>query len=65
VEVGQGRRLTVREQGGARHLMGQEVRLELSPEFCHLFRPSGEALPLRHGTASPAPSSPDLTSSAA
>jgi multiple sugar transport system ATP-binding protein len=65
VELGQGRRLTVREPGGARHAMGTTVTLDLVRESCHLFRHSGEALPPRAGRSSPAPSSPDLTSSAA
>ncbi|MBL0405484.1 sn-glycerol-3-phosphate ABC transporter ATP-binding protein UgpC [Microvirga aerilata] len=65
VDAGQGRRLTVREPGDARHEVGSTVSLDLAREFCHLFRRSGEALPSRAGTASPAPSSPDLASSAA
>jgi multiple sugar transport system ATP-binding protein len=64
VDVGQGRRLTVREPGDARHEMGSTVSLDLAREFCHLFNRSGEALPSRAGTTSPAPSSPDLTSAA-
>jgi multiple sugar transport system ATP-binding protein len=65
VDADQGRRLTVREPGDARHEAGSTVSLDLAREFCQLFRRSGEALPSRAGTASPAPSSPDLTSSAA
>jgi multiple sugar transport system ATP-binding protein len=65
VDVGQGRRLTVREPGDARHDVGTTVSLDLTREFCHLFKRSGEAVPPRVGSASPAPSSPDLTSSAA
>ncbi|MGO4525064.1 ABC transporter ATP-binding protein [Microvirga sp. 2MCAF35] len=64
VDIGQGRRLTVREPGDARHEVGSTIGLDLAPESCHLFKRSGEALPSRAGTASPAPSSPDLTSAA-
>jgi len=64
VDAGQGR-LTIREPGDARHEAGSTVRFDLTREFCHLFRRSGEALPSRTGAASPAPSSPDLSSSAA
>jgi multiple sugar transport system ATP-binding protein len=65
VAAGQGRRLTLREPGDARHEVGSTVSLELTREFCHLFTRSGEALPSRSGTASPAPSSPDPASRAA
>jgi multiple sugar transport system ATP-binding protein len=65
VDAGQGRRLTVREPGDARHEVGSTVSLDLSREFCHLFRSTGEALRPRAGATSPAPTSPDLTSSAA
>jgi multiple sugar transport system ATP-binding protein len=64
VDVGQGRRLTVREPGDARHDVGTTVNLDLAREFCHLFDRSGGALPSRAGSASPAPSSPDLTNAA-
>jgi multiple sugar transport system ATP-binding protein len=63
VDAGQGRRLTVREPGDARHEAGSTVSLDLAREFCHLFRGTGEALPSRTGATSP--TSPDLTSSAA
>ncbi|KFG68730.1 sn-glycerol-3-phosphate ABC transporter ATP-binding protein UgpC [Microvirga sp. BSC39] len=65
VDAGQGRRLTVREPGDARHEAGSTVSLDLAREFCHLFRRTGEALPRPIGATSPAPASPDLTSSAA
>jgi multiple sugar transport system ATP-binding protein len=65
VDAGQGRRLTIREPGDARHEAGSTVSLDLAREFCHLFKRSGEALPPRTGATSPAPTSPDLTSSAA
>jgi multiple sugar transport system ATP-binding protein len=61
VEVGQGRRLTVREPGDTRHALGSAVSLELAREACHLFRRSGEALPSRAGQSGPAPSSSDST----
>jgi multiple sugar transport system ATP-binding protein len=64
VDVGLGRRVTVREPGDARHEVGTTVSLDLAREFCHLFDRSGEALPSRTDGASPAPSSPDLTSAA-
>jgi multiple sugar transport system ATP-binding protein len=63
VDAGQGRRLTVREPGDARHEAGSNVSLDLAREFCHLFRRTGEALSSRTGATSP--TSPDLTSSAA
>jgi multiple sugar transport system ATP-binding protein len=56
VEAGQGRRLTVREPGDARHEAGSQVALELARESCHLFRRSGEAMSLPPRTGSPAPS---------
>ncbi|MBD2748618.1 sn-glycerol-3-phosphate ABC transporter ATP-binding protein UgpC [Microvirga sp. BT688] len=65
VDAGQGRRLTVREPGDARHEAGSPVSLDLVREFCQLFRRTGEALPQPTGATSPAPASPDLTSSAA
>jgi len=65
VDVGGGRRLTVREPGDARHASGSAVTLDLAREACHLFRDSGEALPSRAGTPSPAPQSPDVAISAA
>ncbi|MBM6580169.1 sn-glycerol-3-phosphate ABC transporter ATP-binding protein UgpC [Microvirga sp. BT689] len=65
VDAGQGRRLTVREPGDARHEVGGTVSLDLAREFCHLFKSTGEALPSRVGTTNPAPSSPDLASRAA
>ena len=65
VDAGQGRRLTIREPGDARHEAGSTVSLNLAREFCHLFRTTGEALSPRAGATSPAPPSPDLTSSAA
>ncbi|MEE1655144.1 sn-glycerol-3-phosphate ABC transporter ATP-binding protein UgpC [Microvirga sp. CF3062] len=65
VDAGQGRRLTIREPGDARHEAGSTVSLDLAREFCHLFRRTGEALAQRTGATSPAPASPDLTSSAA
>ncbi|MFL5128994.1 MAG: ABC transporter ATP-binding protein [Microvirga sp.] len=64
VDVGQGRRLTVREPGDARHDVGTTVNLDLAREFCHLFDRTGGALPSRDGSTGPAPSSPDLTSAA-
>jgi len=64
VDVAQGRRLTVREPGDARHDVGTTVSLDLAHEFCHLFDRSGGTLPSRAGSTSPAPSSPDLTSAA-
>jgi len=64
VDAGQGRRLTLREPGDARHEVGSTVSLELARESCHLFTRSGEALPPRSGATSPAPSSPDLTGAA-
>ena len=64
VDAGQGRHLTVREPGDARHEVGSTVSLELARESCHLFTRSGEALPPHSGTTSPAPSSPDLTGAA-
>jgi multiple sugar transport system ATP-binding protein len=65
VEAGQGRRLTVREPGDARHEAGQEVRLDLAPEFCHLFRNSGEALPRLTDPRNTASSSSNLASTVA
>ncbi|WP_262297621.1 ABC transporter ATP-binding protein [Microvirga sesbaniae] len=65
VDVGQGRRLTLREPGDARHAVGATVSLELDRESCHLFTQSGEALRSRADSASPAPSSPDPASRAA
>ena len=65
VDVGGGRRLTVREPGDARHASGSTVTLDLARESCHLFRGSGEALPSRAGTPSPAPASPNVVSSVA
>jgi multiple sugar transport system ATP-binding protein len=65
VDAGQGRRLTIREPGDARHEAGSTVSLDLAREFCHLFRRTGEALPRPTGATSPAPASPDLASSAA
>ena len=62
VDVGGGRRLTVREPGDARHEVGSTVTLNLARESCHLFRSSGEALRPRAGATSPTPSSPDVTS---
>jgi multiple sugar transport system ATP-binding protein len=64
VDVAQGRRLTVREPGDARHDVGTTVNLDLAREFCHLFDRTGGALPSRDGSTGPAPSSPDLTSAA-
>ncbi|MBJ6125433.1 ABC transporter ATP-binding protein [Microvirga splendida] len=63
VDAGQGRRLTVREPGDARHEAGSTVSLDLAREFCHLFRGTGEAL--RSRTNATSPTSPDLASSAA
>jgi multiple sugar transport system ATP-binding protein len=65
VEAGQGRRLTVREPGDARHEVGREVTLDLSREFCHLFKSSGEALTRRSMATGPASSSADQTRSLA
>jgi multiple sugar transport system ATP-binding protein len=65
VDAGQGRRLTVREPGDARHEVGRTVSLDLAREFCHLFRRTGEALPSWTSTTSPSPSSPDPASRAA
>jgi multiple sugar transport system ATP-binding protein len=65
VDVGHGNRLTVRMPGDAHMEKGKEVTLTLSREACHLFRQSGEALPSLSKATSPAPSSPNLTSSAA
>ncbi|WP_201832308.1 ABC transporter ATP-binding protein [Microvirga zambiensis] len=62
VDVGGGRRLTIREPGDARHMVGSTVTLDLARESCHLFRSSGEVLPSRTGTASPPLSSPGLAS---
>ncbi|EIM28466.1 ABC transporter ATP-binding protein [Microvirga lotononidis] len=61
VDVGQGRRLTVREPGDARHGAGSTIALEIDRESCHLFKSSGEALPSCADSPRPAPSSPDLT----
>jgi multiple sugar transport system ATP-binding protein len=63
VDAGQGRRLTVREPGDARHEAGSTVSLDLARGFCHLFRGSGEALRPRADATTP--TSPNLTSSAA
>ena len=63
VDAGQGRRLTVREPGDARHEAGSTVSLDLAREFCHLFRGSGEALRPRADATTP--TTPNLTSSAA
>ncbi|MBB3020608.1 multiple sugar transport system ATP-binding protein [Microvirga lupini] len=63
VDAGQGRRLTVREPGDARHEAGSTVSLDLARTFCHLFRRTGEALQPQAGATSP--TSPDLTSSVA
>ncbi|MGF9763728.1 sn-glycerol-3-phosphate ABC transporter ATP-binding protein UgpC [Microvirga sp. 0TCS3.31] len=63
VDAGQGRRLTVREPGDARHEAGSPVSLDLAREFCHLFRHTGEALRPRMDVTTP--TSPNLTSSAA
>jgi multiple sugar transport system ATP-binding protein len=41
-----GLRLTAREAGDSRHQAGDTVALAFSGEAGHLFRPSGEALPL-------------------
>jgi multiple sugar transport system ATP-binding protein len=65
VDIGKGRRLTVREPGDARHETGQEVGLFLAQEFCHLFRASGEALPLLVPTGSPSSRAPAPATSAA
>ncbi|HEV2565656.1 MAG TPA: sn-glycerol-3-phosphate ABC transporter ATP-binding protein UgpC [Microvirga sp.] len=65
VDVGQGRRLTVREPGDARHEAGSTIGLDLVREFCHLFARSGEALPSLADAASPGPTSPDRASRAA
>ncbi|WP_243368012.1 ABC transporter ATP-binding protein [Microvirga solisilvae] len=65
VDFGKGRHLTVREPGDAHHQAGQEVALSLAPEFCHLFRETGEALPFLSESKAPAPSSPDMSSRAA
>jgi multiple sugar transport system ATP-binding protein len=65
VDVGHGNRLTVRMQGDAHMKAGSEVTLALSRESCHLFRQTGEALPSLSRATDPAPSSPDLASSAA
>ncbi|WP_230531109.1 ABC transporter ATP-binding protein [Microvirga roseola] len=66
VETGQGSRITVREPGDARHEAGSTVTLDLAPEFCHLFKTSGEALPARNRAAGSALSSPSrMTSSIA
>ncbi|UVF17922.1 sn-glycerol-3-phosphate ABC transporter ATP-binding protein UgpC [Microvirga terrae] len=65
VDVGQGRRLTLREPGDARHSVGAMVGLELDRESCHLFTKSGDALRSSADTASPAPSSPGPASRAA
>jgi len=63
VDAGQGRRLTVREPGDARHEAGSTVSLDLVREFCHLFRRTGEAL--RAQADATTPTSPNLTNSAA
>ncbi|MBM1173336.1 ABC transporter ATP-binding protein [Microvirga arabica] len=62
VDAGQGRRLTVREPGDARHEAGSTVSVDLARAFCHLFRGTGEALRPRTDVTSP--TSP-VTSSAA
>ncbi len=54
VEAGQGRRLTVREPGDARHEVGSTVTLDPVRAFCHLFRRSGEALLPLAGAGHPA-----------
>jgi multiple sugar transport system ATP-binding protein len=46
VNFGKERHLTIREPGDAHHEAGQEVSLSIAGESCHLFRESGEALPL-------------------
>jgi multiple sugar transport system ATP-binding protein len=45
VDVGESSRLTARVLGGAKHRVGDVVRLDLSGDFCHLFKSSGEAVP--------------------
>ncbi len=53
VDIGRERPLTVREPGDSRHGAGQEIGLSLDGAFCHLFRESGEALPLLAPAGSP------------
>jgi multiple sugar transport system ATP-binding protein len=65
VDIGKGRRLTVREPGDAHHGTGQEVGLFLAHEFCHLFKESGEALPLPAPTGSPSSRAPAPATSSA
>ncbi|WP_445503880.1 ABC transporter ATP-binding protein [Microvirga sp. G4-2] len=65
VDFGRDRHLTIREPGDARHEVGQEVSLLLAPEACHLFRESGEALPLLAPTGTPIARLPSPASSAA
>ncbi|KLK91445.1 ABC transporter ATP-binding protein [Microvirga vignae] len=65
VDFGKDRHLTIREPGDARHGIGQEVSLSLAPESCHLFKDSGEALPLIAPTGTPMARSPSPATSAA
>jgi multiple sugar transport system ATP-binding protein len=65
VDIGQGRPLTIREPGDAQHKAGQQVGLLLAEESCHLFKDSGEALPLLSGSRSPVSPSPDPSNKAA
>ena len=45
VDVEGSSRLTARALGGAKHRVGDVVCLDLSGDFCHLFKSSGEAIP--------------------
>jgi multiple sugar transport system ATP-binding protein len=56
-----GLRLTARAPGDAKHERGQEVALEVSSRFCHLFKPSGEALRLSNASLGTASSAYGLT----
>jgi len=64
VDYGRDRPLTVREPGDAHHRAGEEVSLTLAPEACHLFKETGEALPLLAPAGSPTGRSPARASSA-
>jgi len=65
VNVGKERHLTIREPGDAHHEAGQEIRLSFAGESCHLFRESGEALPLLTPAGAPSTQSPARSISAA
>ena len=65
VDVGGGRRLTVREPGDARHEVGSTVTLDLARESCHLFRNSGAALLSRSSATGPEPVASSVASTMA